>query len=279
MEDYNALEFREFLTFYSYDNELYCPSFPKVWVTSHLSGSGPKECYNCSYYGSWNGVFIGYCSNCAEHIYNNTRGYGFNTRWEEVIPINCDPSASAMSSYLLNINFDLIGDKELFNSKKKKMQLFNNHSTLPLISKYPVQINYDDYNISDEINDFSDNETNSTASYTCISSVDNFGYICEETTRDLLLPLSLSSDNNNYNNVNSNSPIPLTPKTPRNYYLDNFDNTEDNFNNLLEYQSEEDEDIYEIDFNNNIGLGIGYNTFSFTEETYGSSYNDGYDSY
>ena len=61
--------------------------------------------------------------------------------------------------------------------------------------------------------------------------------------------------------------------------MDNFDNTEDNFNNLLEYQSEEDEDIYEIDFNNNIGLGIGYNTFSFTEETYGSSYNDGYDSY
>ena len=61
---------------YMLDECHYDVNFPLQYALSHIEGTGPMECGNCYDYGSWRGVFIGYCVNCAYH-YNYTRGRGF----------------------------------------------------------------------------------------------------------------------------------------------------------------------------------------------------------
>jgi hypothetical protein len=36
--------------------------------------SGPSNCDNCACYGSYNGVFVCYCLNCADILFNGERG-------------------------------------------------------------------------------------------------------------------------------------------------------------------------------------------------------------
>jgi hypothetical protein len=62
--------------YYSYDGELYTGSFPYAWAKMHIAGTGPKECDHCKLCGFYNGVFIGYCANCASQ-YDNVRGPPF----------------------------------------------------------------------------------------------------------------------------------------------------------------------------------------------------------
>jgi hypothetical protein len=62
--------------FYILENICYDISFPLVWASEHKWFSGQKHlcgpstedyrCGNCVAYGSVNGVFISYCSNCAD---------------------------------------------------------------------------------------------------------------------------------------------------------------------------------------------------------------------
>jgi hypothetical protein len=54
----------------------YNKSFPEEWAISHLPGTGPEQCGNCYDYGSIDGVFLGYCLNCAIYVYNCERGPG-----------------------------------------------------------------------------------------------------------------------------------------------------------------------------------------------------------
>jgi hypothetical protein len=77
--------------FYVLDGIKYDINFPLVWALDHhnyepyydeetnqtyINGSGPNECDNCNEegIGSMNGVFIGYCSSCLEHVYHGKRG-------------------------------------------------------------------------------------------------------------------------------------------------------------------------------------------------------------
>jgi len=62
---------------YSYDYQWYYETFPEHWATCHKEGTGPGQCGNCADYGCVNGVFIGYCANCAVNDYNGSRGRGF----------------------------------------------------------------------------------------------------------------------------------------------------------------------------------------------------------
>lgn len=63
---------------YSYYHILYHKNFPEEWAKSHATEyAGPSICYNCVDYGCINNVFIGYCANCAQFVYNGTRGRGF----------------------------------------------------------------------------------------------------------------------------------------------------------------------------------------------------------
>jgi hypothetical protein len=102
--------------YYSYDEELYCGTFPENWVEDCLEGTGPKECGNCAYYGSWNGVFLGYCANCAQYVYNGERGQGFIDIGKE-----CDynPNVngpSVFDTYLKGLVPDDVGDKDFMDS-------------------------------------------------------------------------------------------------------------------------------------------------------------------
>jgi hypothetical protein len=62
---------------YNYDYYCYHKNFPVDWAVCHKEGTGPAQCSNCFHFGSINGVFIGYCANCAEYTYGGERGRGF----------------------------------------------------------------------------------------------------------------------------------------------------------------------------------------------------------
>jgi len=55
---------------------VYHECFPEEWKTADKPGTGPKECGNCRSYGSLDGIFLGYCTNCAQHEYKGQRGPG-----------------------------------------------------------------------------------------------------------------------------------------------------------------------------------------------------------
>ena len=62
--------------YYMIEQYKYANSFPQEWAMSHFDGTGPECCGNCYDYGSTDGVFLGYCLNCAIYVYNCERGPG-----------------------------------------------------------------------------------------------------------------------------------------------------------------------------------------------------------
>jgi hypothetical protein len=93
---------------YLYDNRWYHENFPVEWAVDHLEDTGPNECLNCEDYGCINGIFIGYCVNCATHVYNGSRGrgfidYGIEYNGDEVLN-----KPSVFDTYLKDVNvFDI----------------------------------------------------------------------------------------------------------------------------------------------------------------------------
>jgi len=176
---YNPLELRSFQNFYTYDDELYDKNFPREWAMNHFPRTGPKECHNCSKYGCWRGVFIGYCVNCANHDYKYKRGAGFLAPGGEV-SVGGDPDFYAMNSYLKDANFNYIGDIEmhpghradndgkpilsvddkqcidLFNtSYTKGLPLFPDIHSLDSISdSFSITIQIEDSDTTSEFNEF-----------------------------------------------------------------------------------------------------------------------------
>ena len=102
--------------FYSYRGELYTGTFPVEWAKNHILGTGPTECANCAYFGSWNGVFIGYCSNCALYDYAGLRGRGFIDCGYEFKDECVLEFESIFETYLKDVNLDDIGDKDILDS-------------------------------------------------------------------------------------------------------------------------------------------------------------------
>ena len=58
---------------YSYYGIYYAPTFPEEWALNHLPKTGPHECLDCLYYGTYKGIFINYCMNCTKNEYNGSR--------------------------------------------------------------------------------------------------------------------------------------------------------------------------------------------------------------
>ena len=152
--------------YYSYDGELYTGTFPREWVENHLPETGPKDCKNCLTYGSWNGVFIGYCLNCSRFDYKYKRGWGFGETWrfDTVCGIvttggvgweRCDEDIAeydkedalnglrACNTYL-NINFDDIGDKENFMDSAAVFSSYNGRD------KTESEVEVEEYNFEFE---------------------------------------------------------------------------------------------------------------------------------
>lgn len=94
----------------------YTGTFPYEWATNHkfLDGtefcSGPKDCSNCREFGSINGVFVGYCSNCVTYIYN---GETYPKRNDCIYnaKVATDDALWAACPYLQGISLSRIGDK------------------------------------------------------------------------------------------------------------------------------------------------------------------------
>jgi len=122
MTSCNSLDFvigynhEGFASYYSYDDKLYSIHFPKKWTKDHADGTGPKMCENCDYHGSWNGVFIGYCMNCARYIYEGSRGRGMEKGVEDNSE-EVQQYHSVHDTYLKNVIYDYIGDKNIFDSR------------------------------------------------------------------------------------------------------------------------------------------------------------------
>ena len=109
--------------YYSYNEELYAGTFPEDWSKNHAPGTGPKNCNNCAYFGMWNGVFLGYCANCADHIYNGERGRGFIRVGIENSEKGVLKYSSAFDSYLRDVKLDDVGDSDLYDSASIIMQI------------------------------------------------------------------------------------------------------------------------------------------------------------
>jgi hypothetical protein len=70
---------------------------------------GPSDCNNCLEYGSYHGVFIGYCLNCATE-YGYERGNGFMTHGVECSEgYGREAKNSVWNTYLKDVNLENVG--------------------------------------------------------------------------------------------------------------------------------------------------------------------------
>ena len=99
--------------YYSYKGKYYTIQFPLEWVIDEKEKTGLSGCNGCYYHGRLNGVFIGYCTDCAIDIYNYQRGHGFIHGVEEVDESKMETSAT--HRYLKYVKMETLGDKKRFN--------------------------------------------------------------------------------------------------------------------------------------------------------------------
>jgi hypothetical protein len=111
-DQYNPLEIRYIPSTkgYSYDNEVYHKNFPEEWATSHKPGTGPKECANCAFFGSFGGHFFAYCVNCAVYEYSLERGPGM---FDDYTEFATNDVPSVFDTYMKNISIEDIGDRDM----------------------------------------------------------------------------------------------------------------------------------------------------------------------
>ena len=95
---------------YPYDEEwsgTYHNRFPSEWRNTHKQDeTGPEHCGNCACYGCIDNVFVGYCGNCSQHVYEGKRGRGFDDIGKErddEWALNFD---SCFETYLKDVVFE-----------------------------------------------------------------------------------------------------------------------------------------------------------------------------
>ena len=79
---------------YVYDKQKYYLFFPYDWVQNMFPGTGPKMCDKCVLHGSKKNIFIGYCYDCANYVYDCKRGHGFENCLEDIDMVNKEKSAN-----------------------------------------------------------------------------------------------------------------------------------------------------------------------------------------
>lgn len=78
----------------------------QVHTTICGPGTSPDHCGNCNLVGSYRGIFLGYCANCAFYYYNFERGFGYITNGEESEPQHCDWKYIMQAKYPCSSSFD-----------------------------------------------------------------------------------------------------------------------------------------------------------------------------
>ena len=112
----------ELANYYIHQESLYSSHFPQVWAVEELPTCGPNNCASCQDVGFWNGVFIGYCRDCAINHHHGKRGRGliqtgFESRgqMEKKYP-------SMFDTYLSGINLNDVGDTKIDDSQERISQ-------------------------------------------------------------------------------------------------------------------------------------------------------------
>ena len=101
--------------YYNHKGVLYTKTFPKKWIRHCINGTGPHNCFQCMEHGFWNGVFIGYCKDCAL-LYQGNRGRGFISTGVESYYHNVAYIPSIFSTYMKDISSHNIGDINIVDS-------------------------------------------------------------------------------------------------------------------------------------------------------------------
>ena len=101
--------------YYLLYDTLYANQFPQKWAYVHIPGTG-TECDLCMKDGTWCGVMIGYCRNCAK-LYDGERGPGFispGIEYDET-----DPNSANMS-YMANVSWRKVGKPEFLEDELRR---------------------------------------------------------------------------------------------------------------------------------------------------------------
>ena len=107
-DDYPQEEPFYFDNKYLYDYYWYHENFPVDWAMCPKDGTGPSQCGNCLDFGCINGVFIGYCANCAIYDYEGSRGRGFKDVGIEDDDTNVMGYQSVFDTYLKDVDIHAI---------------------------------------------------------------------------------------------------------------------------------------------------------------------------
>uniref|UniRef100_A0A6C0HZ78 Uncharacterized protein n=1 Tax=viral metagenome TaxID=1070528 RepID=A0A6C0HZ78_9ZZZZ len=134
-----------------YCGQKYVITFPREWILNELPNTG-RECENCKWYGSWRGIMLGYCANCAKN-YNYKRGLGFTGHGVEQIHNWENNPKSATMTYLLNIDYNNLGDirenpEDTMENHNKKNddEIDKIYEEMEQEAKDEMRNHYDDYN-------------------------------------------------------------------------------------------------------------------------------------
>jgi len=131
--------------------------FPIDWIFneetiySHFGKNnitGPQDCDNCKYYGYYNGVFIGYCLNCADKLeYERGNGMtpiGPGIELDETMVAfdltNYKKENSMWNTYLKDVNLNEIGDEKLYED----YEMYKDLPDLIEIKEGEIEIDDDD---------------------------------------------------------------------------------------------------------------------------------------
>jgi len=109
--------------YYEVDGCKYISTFPYEWAIDHKwhheykdCGSGPKECENCREYGSINGVFVLYCANCKDYIYDTLPGpkrSGLASGYLSTEEIKTDEELWQQAPYMVGISLSQIREPKV----------------------------------------------------------------------------------------------------------------------------------------------------------------------
>jgi len=105
--------------YYTYKGVHYDIAFPLFWALFETPQRGPHQCLNCLEYGSFRGVFIMYCSNCAKEYNDNCEYVGYGTINNGVELVGNDINKCAWKTYLAYRQPNCIGLPE----EKEKAEL------------------------------------------------------------------------------------------------------------------------------------------------------------
>ena len=117
----------EYCNYYLVDGVKYHMRFPLEWALNHMTfynprnanipvTTGPKTCLNCAYFGSHNGMFIGYCAYCLAQYetFGSMRGCSKPKSIKYGSPRDV---FLEMYPYMFDFKFELLDDKYILDEE------------------------------------------------------------------------------------------------------------------------------------------------------------------